>query len=315
MRTRPCTIVRATVIGEVHVHQMTLAEDMHLRRRLRVARRPRAACGSATCRPARGPRAATNASRTWPSPRSSRRVERGPRRAGRRRARPRRRPGRPRFDEPAVRRPRVCQLDADGPPRDQARAPTTSRRWASSTTCSSRSARPTCAPASTSTPRPGSTPALLRDLGTTHARRLLPGDLPPGKHSPPVLTQQGRVQLDADANEQASIELHRLRTLAADLVGPHGGPAGDPDSASITARSARPPSRAARRISTRRTRHRAGRYYVAGILCVNDDVLLLPRRTRPTPRCPAPLPFPGQPAATGLPELKANAAYLAYLDG
>ncbi|HEY0063213.1 MAG TPA: DUF6519 domain-containing protein [Telluria sp.] len=38
-----------------------------------------------------------------------------------------------------------------------------------------------------------------------------------------VLMQQGRVQLDADWNEQADIALHFLRSLAADLIGPHGG--------------------------------------------------------------------------------------------
>ena len=40
--------------------------------------------------------------------------------------------------------------------------------------------------------------------------------------------QQGRVQLDADWNEQADILLHYLRTLAADLIGPFGGPQGRP---------------------------------------------------------------------------------------
>lgn len=40
-----------------------------------------------------------------------------------------------------------------------------------------------------------------------------------------VLMQQGRVQLDADWNEQTSILLHYLRTLAADLIGPAGAPA------------------------------------------------------------------------------------------
>lgn len=42
-----------------------------------------------------------------------------------------------------------------------------------------------------------------------------------------VLLQQGRVQLDADFNEQASILLHMLRRLTADLLGPYviaGGP-------------------------------------------------------------------------------------------
>ncbi|MFB6891297.1 DUF6519 domain-containing protein [Kitasatospora sp. NPDC056327] len=47
----------------------------------------------------------------------------------------------------------------------------------------------------------------------------------PGKHYSAVLTQQGRVQLDADANEQAAIERYQLRTLAADLIGRRGGPA------------------------------------------------------------------------------------------
>ena len=39
-----------------------------------------------------------------------------------------------------------------------------------------------------------------------------------------VLMQQGRVQLDADWNEQTSILLHYLQALASDIIGPHGGP-------------------------------------------------------------------------------------------
>lgn len=46
----------------------------------------------------------------------------------------------------------------------------------------------------------------------------------PDKHFSRVLMQQGRVQLDADWNEQVSILLHYVQTLAADLIGPHGGP-------------------------------------------------------------------------------------------
>jgi Family of unknown function (DUF6519) len=46
----------------------------------------------------------------------------------------------------------------------------------------------------------------------------------PAKRYSAVLAQQGRVQLDADANEQAAIQLHQARTLAADLIGQHGGP-------------------------------------------------------------------------------------------
>jgi hypothetical protein len=47
----------------------------------------------------------------------------------------------------------------------------------------------------------------------------------PANHFSRVLMQQGRVQLDADWNEQASILLHYLQALAADLIGPFGGPA------------------------------------------------------------------------------------------
>jgi hypothetical protein len=46
------------------------------------------------------------------------------------------------------------------------------------------------------------------------------------RHYSAVLAQQGRVQLDADANEQTYIELSRARTLTADLIGQHGGPGG-----------------------------------------------------------------------------------------
>src|SRR5205814_989266 len=47
------------------------------------------------------------------------------------------------------------------------------------------------------------------------------------KHFSRVLSQQGRVQLDADWNEQTAILLHFLRNLAADLIGQHGGPEND----------------------------------------------------------------------------------------
>ncbi|MFE2181943.1 DUF6519 domain-containing protein [Streptomyces sp. NPDC059455] len=49
----------------------------------------------------------------------------------------------------------------------------------------------------------------------------------PDRRYSAVVAQQGRVQLDADANEQTAIQLHQARTLAADLIGQHGGPSGD----------------------------------------------------------------------------------------
>ena len=41
-----------------------------------------------------------------------------------------------------------------------------------------------------------------------------------------VLMQQGRVQLDADWNEQTDILLHDPRSLTRDIIGPYGGPGG-----------------------------------------------------------------------------------------
>jgi Family of unknown function (DUF6519) len=47
----------------------------------------------------------------------------------------------------------------------------------------------------------------------------------PFKHYSRVLLQQGRVTLDADANEQSAILLHHLRVLTRDLLGPNARPA------------------------------------------------------------------------------------------
>jgi hypothetical protein len=44
------------------------------------------------------------------------------------------------------------------------------------------------------------------------------------RHYSRVLMQQGRVQLDADWNEQVDLLLHYMRRFAADIIGPHGGP-------------------------------------------------------------------------------------------
>jgi hypothetical protein len=78
------------------------------------------------------------------------------------------------------------------------------------------------------------------------------------KHFSRVLMQQGRVQLDADSNEQTAILLHYLRTLAADLIGPFAGPAGADWGFEIIAKVENDLSIG------------QGRYYVDGILCEND---------------------------------------------
>lgn len=82
----------------------------------------------------------------------------------------------------------------------------------------------------------------------------------PTKHFSRVISQQGRVTLDADTNEQTSILLHYLRTLATDLIGPYGAPlmrpgfklVSNPDGLFIA----------------------PGRYYVDGILVENDGACL-----------------------------------------
>src|ERR1035441_6126737 len=78
------------------------------------------------------------------------------------------------------------------------------------------------------------------------------------KHFILLLMQEGRVQLDADWNEQASIAAHYLRSLAADLIGPHGGPGDGFKISRIPAAAEQP---------LEDLGIAAGRYYVAGLLC------------------------------------------------
>jgi hypothetical protein len=82
----------------------------------------------------------------------------------------------------------------------------------------------------------------------------------PANHFSRVLLQQGRVTLDADPNEQASILLHYLRTLARDLIGPYGGPM-DNFGFELKIDSSSTPAKLT---------IGAGRYYVDGILCESD---------------------------------------------
>jgi len=89
----------------------------------------------------------------------------------------------------------------------------------------------------------------------------------PLKHFRRVFMQQGRVQLDADWNEQTSILLHYLRTLAADLIGPHGGPM---DSNSGVAGFFIGPVPFTLPVLND-FRIGLGRYYVDGILCEADS--------------------------------------------
>jgi hypothetical protein len=84
----------------------------------------------------------------------------------------------------------------------------------------------------------------------------------PFQHFDRVLMQQGRVQLDADWNEQGAILLRYLRALAVDLIGPQGGPSGN-WGFGLTLIGVTPPVSSDFRIGL-------GRYYVDGILCEAD---------------------------------------------
>lgn len=107
------------------------------------------------------------------------------------------------------------------------------------------------------------------------------------KHFSRVLMQQGRVQLDADWNEQAAILLHYLRTLAADLIGPFAGPAGTDLGFEIKPQG------------TNDLSIGHGRYYVDGILCENDKPSVIYSDQGDFPKAP--------PLETGK-------SYLVYLD-
>ncbi len=110
-----------------------------------------------------------------------------------------------------------------------------------------------------------------------------------------VLMQQGRVQLDADLNEQADILLRYLHHLARDVVGPHGGPADDLGFA-IDGTSGGDFSIG------------AGDYYVDGILVENEPV------DEKGDRIPFPYSYKNQPYTPPPEDLASNKTYLAYLD-
>jgi hypothetical protein len=111
----------------------------------------------------------------------------------------------------------------------------------------------------------------------------------PRKHFSRILMQQGRVQLDADWNEQTAILLHYLRTLAKDVLGPSAGPLGRDLGFEIITEGT--PGLDAKLLDIEpddETRRRAlkdaiaqgdmlispGRYYVDGILVENERAIL-----------------------------------------
>ncbi len=106
----------------------------------------------------------------------------------------------------------------------------------------------------------------------------------PSRHYTRVLMQQGRVQLDADSNEQNAIDARRDETTTADLVGECGGPA-ENAAFEITAGSSGD------------FRLSSGRYYVNGIQCEAESEIS----------------YRNQPDRRDVPPLDAG-TYLVFLD-
>lgn len=94
------------------------------------------------------------------------------------------------------------------------------------------------------------------------------------KHYHGVYTQQGRVRLDADGNEQVEIDLHRAHAVAADLVGQAGIPR-------VHAGFVITPTADGRDLNIPK-----GHAYVDGILCENPDDITY--RSQPDYRNPDP---------------------------
>ena len=92
------------------------------------------------------------------------------------------------------------------------------------------------------------------------------------KHYTRVLMQQGRVQLDTDWNAQVAMDRYHLEVLAADIIGPHGGPQGNTGFQIIGDQAPSGDFFIG-----------PGRYYVDGILCELDpETLRISNVTRPS---------------------------------
>jgi microcystin-dependent protein len=115
----------------------------------------------------------------------------------------------------------------------------------------------------------------------------------PAKHYDAVLTQQGRVQTDADWNEQVMIAAHRNRIQLLDLIGPTGAPedllAGGRGSFLV---SYEPDGNNVGQIYINH-----GRYYLDGLMVESE----------------APVRYRDQPGAR-LPQTWGGGTYLVYLD-
>ena len=121
----------------------------------------------------------------------------------------------------------------------------------------------------------------------------------PKKRYHGVLQQQGRVQLDADWNEQNQIESYRTETGVSDMIGKSGGPLPAPGfEIKVTA-------------NKKELRIGPGHYYVDGVVCELDSEIA-PDAQEDLPSTAKIMTMSTGPAAyTSTPE---TGIYLAYLD-
>jgi len=102
----------------------------------------------------------------------------------------------------------------------------------------------------------------------------------PARHYSQVLQQQGRVLLEADWNEQAGIQLHLLRALVQDLLGPCWA-AGSGFGLTVSSTDAKG---TVKPLPLTDWQLSPGHFYVDGILCENDAVSTLAAQPyAPTP--------------------------------
>jgi len=102
----------------------------------------------------------------------------------------------------------------------------------------------------------------------------------PTRHYSQVFQQQGRVLLEADWNEQGRIQLHLLRTLIRDLLGPCWA-AG---TGFALTRSTTDPNGTVKPLPLAEWQLAPGHFYVDGILCENEVLVTLATQPyRPTP--------------------------------
>ena len=127
------------------------------------------------------------------------------------------------------------------------------------------------------------------------------------KHFLRVLMQQGRVQLDADFNEQVSILLDRLQTLTKDVLGLYGGPEDNCGFEFIANHEQINNLNSLSEYEKKQLKYKLehegyligkGNYYVEGLLCENEGYI----------------PYLNQPDSKCLEVLLNGSIYLAYLD-